>query len=110
MAPQEIDKFLESNNQALLNTSTYIGSGILDFDADFEEALRTPQSITKNISIVKLPSKIMIALGADDVNEHVRANNELQSGSFPNIGEVFIEFKLDIKDLQEDFQVQNAKI
>jgi len=42
MAPQEIDKFLESNNQALLNTSTYIGSGLLDFDADFEEALRTP--------------------------------------------------------------------
>jgi len=47
----------------------------------------------------------MIALGADDVNEHVRANNELQSGSFPNIGEVFIEFKLDIKDLKEDFQI-----
>ena len=52
----------------------------------------------------------MIALGEDDINSHVQANNERQNGSFPSIGEIFIDIRLDLKDLQEDFQIQHKNI
>ena len=59
LAPQDMDRVLEANSQALLNSSVYKGSGQLALTTALLQQLRSQKPVSQTINIHKIPSKAL---------------------------------------------------